>query len=169
MSVDTRLIISGREISEEIRCCAKVQFGWVLWTTVSLGDLTNVSAEILSQSFLRKAIVSNSGIYSAVHSFTVIQHFLCRPRSRPPSKLPRRMVLERSCPYAWYTGTIRVFVFLKLPEDVPVGPQGSLSRSAPSLWSCAPSRRCREVSSDTWFESLDPFYESASMLFVLQP
>ena len=37
-------------------------------------------------------------------------------------------------------------------------PQGSWFCSAPSRWSCAPSRRNGEVSSCTCFENLDPFF-----------
>ena len=40
--------------------------------------------------------MSSSGMAREVHSFMFsIQHFLCQPRRRPPSKVPRRMVLER--------------------------------------------------------------------------
>ena len=42
--------------------------------------------------------------------------------------------------------------FFKLPEEVPVGPQGGWSCSITSRWSCAPNRRCREVSLHTWFQ-----------------
>ena len=59
-------------------------------------NMTDDSAEILFQSFLQGAIVGNSGMGSNVHSFALsIQHFLCRPRRRPPSKVPSMMVLER--------------------------------------------------------------------------
>ena len=60
------------------------------------GDMRDDSAEILFQSFLQKALVSSSGMGRDVHSLTLsIQHFLCRTRRCPPSKFPRRMVLER--------------------------------------------------------------------------
>ena len=59
-------------------------------------DMRDDLAEILFQSFLQEASVSSSGIGRDVHSLMLsIQHFLCRPRRRPPSKVPRRMVLER--------------------------------------------------------------------------
>ena len=62
------------------------------------GDTRDDSAEILFQSFLREAIVSNSGMGRNVYSLRLsIQHFLCRPRRRPPSKVPWRMILERLC------------------------------------------------------------------------
>ena len=49
-----------------------------------------------SSFFLQEALVSSSSMGSDVHSLTLsIQHFLCRQRRRPPSKVPRRMVLER--------------------------------------------------------------------------
>ena len=54
------------------------------------------SAENLFQSFLRDALVSSSSMGRDVDSLMLsIQHFLCRPRRRPPSKVPWRMVLER--------------------------------------------------------------------------
>ena len=59
-------------------------------------DTKDDSAEILFQSFLRQALVSSSGMGRDVRSLILsIQHFLCRPRLRPPSKVPRRMILER--------------------------------------------------------------------------
>ena len=58
--------------------------------------MTVVSAEIYFQSFLQKTIVSNSGMGKEVHFLMLsVQHFLCRPWRRPPSKVPRRMVLEK--------------------------------------------------------------------------
>ena len=40
-----------------------------------------------------EALVSSSGMSKDVHSLMLsIQHFLCRPRRRPPSKIPERMV-----------------------------------------------------------------------------
>ena len=59
-------------------------------------DMREDSAEILFQSFLQEALVSSSGMGRDVHFLMLsIQHFLCRPRRRPPSKVPRRMFLER--------------------------------------------------------------------------
>ena len=53
------------------------------------GDMRDDSAEILFQSFLQEALVSSSGMDGDVHFFLLsIQHFLCRPRRRPPSKVP---------------------------------------------------------------------------------
>ena len=50
-------------------------------------DMTDDSAEILKQSFLREAIVSSSGMDRDVHSLMLsVQHFLCRPRRRQPFK-----------------------------------------------------------------------------------
>ena len=43
-------------------------------------------------------------------------------------------------------------------EDIPVDPQGSRSRSTPCDWSCAPCRRCREVSSNTWSRNPGSFF-----------
>ena len=57
---------------------------WVAW-----GDMRDGSAEILFQSFLQTALVSSSGTGRGVHSLMLsIQHFLCRPQQRSPSKVP---------------------------------------------------------------------------------
>ena len=59
------------------------------------GDMTDSSAEILLQSFLQEALLSSSGMGRDVHFFMLsIQHFLCRPGRRPPTKMRWRMVLE---------------------------------------------------------------------------
>ena len=53
------------------------------------GDMKDDSAEILFQSFLQEVLVSSSGMGRDVHSLLLsIQHFLCRPQRRPPSKGP---------------------------------------------------------------------------------
>ena len=60
------------------------------------GDTRDDSKQIIFQSFLQGALVSSFGTGRDVHSLMMsIQHFLCRPRRRPPSKVPWRMVLER--------------------------------------------------------------------------
>ena len=71
-------------------------------------DMMDDSEEILFQSFLWEATVSRSGMGRNVHSLTLsLQRFLCRPRRRPLSKVPWRMILERlswqvTCPTYWY-------------------------------------------------------------------
>ena len=57
----------------------------------------------------------------------------------------------RDCRGVLHARTMQVFVSWQLPEEVPAVPQGSWSRSAPSRWSCGPSRKCGEVNSSTWF------------------
>ena len=53
------------------------------------GDMSDDSAEIILQSFLQEAIVNSSGMGREVHSLTLsIQHFLCPPWCRSPSKVP---------------------------------------------------------------------------------
>ena len=60
------------------------------------GDMRDDSVEILFQSFLQEAVMGSSGIGGNVHSLTLYpQHFLCRSRRRPPSKVLREMVLQR--------------------------------------------------------------------------
>ena len=59
------------------------------------GDMGHDSAEILFRSFLQEAIVSDSGMGKDVHSLMLsFQHFFCRSRRHPPSKVPRTMVLK---------------------------------------------------------------------------
>ena len=53
-------------------------------------------SEILFHFFVREAIVSNSGMRRYVQFFKLsVQHFPCRLRRRPSSKVSWRMVLER--------------------------------------------------------------------------
>ena len=60
---------------------------------------------------LSVAIVNSSGIGRDVHSLMLsIMHFLCRPRRRPLSKVPRRVAVERlswrvTCPNQAYEYT----------------------------------------------------------------
>ena len=50
------------------------------------GDMRDDLAEVLFQSFLRKANVSGSGTDRDVHALTLsIQHLLCRPGRHQPS------------------------------------------------------------------------------------
>ena len=56
------------------------------------GDMIGNSTQTVFQCFLQ-AIVSSSSMGRDVHSLRLpIQHFFCRPRRRPPSKMPWRMV-----------------------------------------------------------------------------
>ena len=58
--------------------------------------MRDTSAEILFQSFLQEAPVSSSGKSRDVHSLMLfIQHLPCRLRRQQPSRMPRRMLLER--------------------------------------------------------------------------
>ena len=115
------------------------------------GNMRDNSAEILFQSFLQEALVSSSGKGKDVHSLMLSnQHFLCRPRRFLPSKMPWKVVLER---LSWRVTckNLQVSDSWQMPEKVSVDPQGSWPYSAPSRWSCGPSRRYGEVSSCTWF------------------
>ena len=73
-----------------------------VWVVAGCGkgrSIRDDSADILFQSFLQRAVVNVSGMVRDVHSLTLsIQHFLCLPQRRPPSKVPWGRVLERlSC------------------------------------------------------------------------
>ena len=59
------------------------------------GD-TRDSRDPLPVFFLQEALVSSSSMGRDIHSLTLsIQQFLCQPQRRPPSKVPRKMCLER--------------------------------------------------------------------------
>ena len=153
-------------------CVSSVQFSSVqsLDRLGRRGDMRSDSAEILFQSFLLEALVSSPGMGRDVHSLMLsMQHFLCRPRRRPPSKVPRRMILERlsssvTCPEPckfpsldscqmrcqW---THKEVVLLRIQSLV-----------------CAPSRRCRIASSGTWYQKPGSWIsESPSRVHVSQP
>ena len=60
------------------------------------GNMRDNSAKILFRSCLQGALVNSSGMGRDVQSLMLsIQHFLCRPRHSPHSKVPRTMVLEK--------------------------------------------------------------------------
>ena len=69
----------------------------------------------------------------------------------------------------WRARTMRVSVSCQLPEEVPVGPQGSWSCSAPNRGSCAPNRRCGEVAHGLEILARIFFSESASRVHVWKP
>ena len=65
-------------------------------------DMRHDSAEIFFQSFLQEALDSSSGMGRDVHSLLLfLQHFLCWPQRRPPSKVPWRIVC-RGCRDVWW-------------------------------------------------------------------
>ena len=69
------------------------------------GNMRKDSTEILFQSFLQEAFMSSSGLGRAVHSLVLsIQHFLCRPRSRPPSRCPEWW-FWKGCRGVWHART----------------------------------------------------------------
>ena len=66
----------------------------------------------------------------------------------------------RGCRGVWHVRTMQCSAFWQLAVRVPEDPQGSWSRFAPHRWPCAPTRRCGEVSSGTWFLKLESFFQS---------
>ena len=60
------------------------------------GNEGQFSRDPLPVFFLQEPLVISSGMGRDVH-FLILssQHFLCRPQHRQPSKVPRRMVLDR--------------------------------------------------------------------------
>ena len=70
---------------------AKAQFSLVQspYQLGRQGDTRDDSAEMLFPSFPQQDVVSRSGMGRDVHSLMLsIQHFLCQPWRRPPSKVP---------------------------------------------------------------------------------
>ena len=94
---------SGKAWQKGVKDPAQVQFSSVQ-SLDPLGhqeDMRDDSAEILFQSFLQEALLSSSSMGKDARSLMLsIQHFLCQPRHRPPSKVPWRMVLcwRVTCP-----------------------------------------------------------------------
>ena len=76
--------------------------------------------------------------------------FFCRQRRRPISKVAWRMVLETVMTY----DMIEPYKFPS-PDSCRTG---SWSCSTPSRWSCAPSRRCGEVSLGTSLWKPESFF-----------
>ena len=60
----------------------------------------------------------------------------------------------------WHAWTMQASVFWQLPKEVPVDSQGSWSCSTLSCWSWAASRRYREISSCTWFQKPEFFFQN---------
>ena len=115
------------------------------------GDRRADSTEILFWSFLQEAVVCSSAMGRDVHPDVVYQHFLCQPQRCSPFKVPWRTILEGlsghvTCP------NCTSFHLLTVAKRGSWGPQGSWSCSAPSHWSCAPSRKFKEASSSTWLQ-----------------
>ena len=85
--------------------------------------MTDESAQIVFPPFLQEALVSSFGVGKDVHSLTLsIQHFLCRPRRRPPSEVPPKdgsgeAVVARDMPEPWESPSHQ-----QLQEEIPVGP-----------------------------------------------
>ena len=125
-----------------------------------LGDTRDDSAELLYQSFLQEAIVSSSGMGRDVHYLMLsIKHFLCWPQHHPPSKVPGRMVWERlswcvTCP------NHASFHHLTVVRRDFCGPTRKLILPCTKSLVLCSNRRCREVSSGTWFWKPGSFFQS---------
>ena len=123
---------------------------------VVTGDLT----KILFQSYLQEAILSSSGMGENAYSLMLsIQHFLCRPRRRPPSKVPWRTVMERLllrviCPNH---ASLRL---VTIARKCSCGSTRKLILLRTQLLVLCSSRRRGEVSSGTWFRKPGSFFQS---------
>ena len=121
------------------------------------GDMRDDSAEILFWSFPQEALMSSSGMGKEVHFLMLsIQHFLFRPRSRPPSKVPSRMVLER---LSWRDTCPNHASFCLVHKEVNFAPHlvGSL------VLQVAVAEKFPHA---LGFESLDPFFQSQQAGYV---
>ena len=90
---------------------------------------------------------------------TLCKYFHRRPLIVRPPRCPKRRFWT-GCSGVWHARTMQVSVSWQFPEEVPVDPQGSWSCPAPSRWSCAPSKRCGEVSPGTSFRKPGSFFQS---------
>ena len=128
------------------------QFSSVPWLIRSWEGHDRRFSRDLLPVFLQKATVRSSGKGRDVHPLMLsIQHFLCQPWCCPPSKVPWRMGFEKllwpaTCP------NHANFCLLTVARRGSFGPTRKMILLRISHWSCAPSRRCREVFSSTWFE-----------------
>ena len=124
-----------------------------------VGGLDRRFSRFSSNSFCRKPLCTLQAC-GDVHSLMLsIQHFLCRPWHRHSQRCPEGL-FWRGCRGVWYAQTMRVSISGQLQEEVPVDQQGSWSCSAPSRWSCTPSRRCWEASSGIGFRKPRSFFHS---------
>ena len=77
-----------RKEMSQVRPVCSVQFNPLADLIVG-GSCGDDSAEIPFQSLPQEALVGNSGCGRDVHSLMLsIRDFLCRPRRRPPSRVP---------------------------------------------------------------------------------
>ena len=109
--------------------------------------------------------MSSSGMGRDVHSFMLsTQRFLCRPRRRPPSKVPRRMVLERlswrvTCPnhasiikFPSLDSCRKRFLWTHKEVDLALHPVSGLVLQRNSA---------EKFSQALGFESLDPYFRAS--------
>ena len=136
------------------------------------GGMMDDSAEILFQSFLQEALVSSSGMGKDVHFLMLsIQHFLCRPRHRPPPQGALKDCLGEAV------------VASTMPEPCEFPYPDSCQKNF--LWVCKEVdfaqhpvvtglvlqvERCGDVSSGTWFLKSGSFSQSqqAGSIFLSQ-
>ena len=132
------------------------------------GNMRDDSTEILFQSFLQEALVSSSGMGRDAHSSMLsTQPFLCQSQHRPPSKVPRRTVLDRLSRCVTHLNQASFCLLRVARIGSCVDPLGSWSCSAPSCWSCAPNMRYGDVFSTTRLQKPGSFFpQSASMVRV---
>ena len=103
--------------------------------------------QILFQSFMRGSTVSSSSMDRNVPSMTLSnQHFLCRPRCRPLSMVPWRIVFEEALVAPDMPEPSEFPSLDSYPNRFLWAREGSWPCSEPSRRSCAPSWRCGEVS-----------------------
>ena len=104
-----------------------------------------------------RAVLARAGmstLWYCWYSISSIDHSIANPQRCPEGWF------WRGCCGVWHASTMLVSLSSELPEEVPVDPQGTWSCPATSCWSCAPSRRCREVSSGIWFQKPGSFFQS---------
>ena len=141
------------------------------WEGGSLGDPWGMILQRSSSClFCRRQLWSVQAWAEMSTMMLSIQCFLCWPWHRLFPMSPEGR-FWRGCHGVWHAQTMQVSISWQLPVEVPVDPQGSWSCSAPSCWSCAPSRRCRRVSSGAWFRRPGSFSQTrvSKQVHVSQP
>ena len=129
--------------------------------------MKDYSTEILFQSFLYEALVSRSGMSKDVHSLTLsIQHFLCRPRRRPPSQDALKEGFGEAV-VACGTRKRCKFPSLDSCRRGSCGiPRKLILLRNQSLVQAGDAEKFPQAQG---FESLDPFSESAGRVHLSQP
>ena len=122
---------------------------------VSSGGHWDNSAETFFRSFLRSAVVNSSSMGRGVYCLTLsVQRLLCRSRHRPLAQV----AVKEGFGEAVVVRNVHQpheFPSLDSCQKFPCWPSMKLNFPHTHFWSCAPTRRCGEVSFGTRIRLLE--------------